>query len=64
MGVQHSCPDLLLCELLRNVIQYHQSFERRDYKAWAQMEPFIIFLYLDEHDKRLWLALSNIGINT
>ena len=49
-------------KLLGNVIRYHQSFLGRDYKVWAQMAPFIIFPYLDEQDKRLWLALSKVGM--
>ena len=35
-------------KLVGNVIQYHQSFVGRDYKAWAQMAPFVIFPYLNE----------------
>ena len=49
-------------KLVGNVIQYHQSFVGRDYKAWAQMAPFIIFPYLNEDDKTLWLALSKVGV--
>ena len=49
-------------KLLGNVIQHHKSFVGRDYKAWAQMAPFIIFPYLDQQDKSLWLALSKVGI--
>ena len=50
-------------KLVGNVIKYHQSFVGRDYKAWAQMAPFIIFPYLDEQDKTLRLALSKVVLN-
>ena len=48
-------------KLVGNVIKYHQSFVGCDYKAWAQMAPFIVFPYLDEQDKSLWLALSKVS---
>ena len=37
--------------LLGNVIRHHQSFVGRDYKAWAQMELFIMYPYLSNGDK-------------
>lgn len=43
-----------------NVIRHHQSFVGRDYKAWAQMAPFVIFPYLTEGDKMVWLSLSKV----
>ena len=47
--------------LIGNVIRHHQSFVGRDYKAWAQMAPFIIFPYLTEEDTTVWLALSKVN---
>ena len=47
-------------KLIGNVIKYHKSFVGRDYKAWAQMAVFIIFPYLTEGDKKVWLALSKV----
>ena len=44
-----------------NMIRHHQSFVGRDYKAWAQMAVFIIYPYLSESDKKVWLALSNVS---
>ena len=43
-----------------NVIQHHKSFVGRDYKAWAQMAPFIIGTYLSEHQQRVLVALSKV----
>ena len=37
-------------------VRYHQSFVGRDYKAWAQMAPFVLFPYVAEN--KLWLALK------
>lgn len=45
-----------------NVIRYHQSFVGRDYKAWAQMALFIIYPYLPEGDKKVWLSLSKVRV--
>lgn len=47
-----------------NVIRYHQSFVGRDYKAWAQMALFIIYCYLSDEDKKVWLALSKVFEHT
>ena len=46
-------------KLVGNVVSYHQSFEGRDYKAWAQMAPFVLFPFAEEHRK--WLALSKVS---
>ena len=46
-------------KLVGNVVQYHQSFIGCD---WAQMAPFVIFPYLNEDGKCLWLALSKVGV--
>lgn len=50
-------------KLLGNVIRYHKSFVGRDYKAWAQMALFIIYPYLSDEDKEVWLALSKVYRN-
>lgn len=47
--------------LFGNVIHHHQSFVGRDYKAWAQMALFIIYPYLKNEDKTVWLALSKVN---
>ena len=47
--------------LIGNVVGYHQSFVGRDYKAWAQMAPFVLFPYLAEEHRTLWLALSKVS---
>ena len=48
------------CKLQGNVIRYHQSFVGRDYKAWAQMAPAIMYRYLQHGDKVVWIALSRV----
>lgn len=48
------------CRVLGNIIYHHQSFAGRDYKAWAQMALFIIYPYLSNEDKKIWLALSKV----
>ena len=45
-----------------NVIRHHQSFVGRDYKAWAQMAPFIIFPYLTNGIQMVWLSLSKVWV--
>ena len=47
--------------LIGNVVRYHQSFVGRDYKAWAQMAPFVLFPYLAEEHRTLWSALSRVS---
>lgn len=49
------------CRVIGNVIYYHQSFVGRDYKAWAQMSLSIIYPYLSNGDKAVWLALSKVN---
>ena len=46
--------------LVGNVVQHHQSFVGRDYKAWAQVAPFVLFPYLTEEQRKVWLALSKV----
>ena len=47
-------------KLIGNVIRYHQSFVGRDYKAWAQMALFIIYPYLSNGDRIVWLTLAKV----
>ena len=49
-------------KLVGNVVRYHQSFVGHDYKAWAQMAPFVLFPYLAEEHRKLWLALSKVSL--
>ena len=49
-------------KLIGNIVRYHQSFVWRDYKAWAQMAPFVLFPYLAEEHRKLWLALSKVSL--
>ena len=49
-------------KLVGNVVRYHKSFVGRDYKAWAQMALFIIYPYLSDGHKEVWLALSKVSL--
>ena len=48
------------CRVIGNVICHHQPFVGRDYKAWAQMALSIIYPYLSDGDKEIWVALSKV----
>ena len=47
-------------KVLGNVVHHHKSFVGRDYKAWAQMAPFVIGSYLSHPQKQVLLALSQV----
>ena len=44
------------CRVLGNVIHHHKSFVGRDYKAWAQMALSVLYPYLSNGDKTVWIA--------
>lgn len=43
-----------------NVIRHHQSFVGRDYKAFAQMALFVLYPYLKNAEKIVWLSLLKV----
>ena len=47
--------------VLGNVIHHHKSFVGRDYKAWAQMALSVMYPYLSDGDKSVWIALSKVN---
>lgn len=47
-----------------NVTRYSQSFVGRDFKAWAQIAPFILAPYLTAEELKLWLSLSQVCYRT
>lgn len=47
-------------KIVGNICYHHQSFVGRDYKAWAQMAPFIVTHFVEEEEKSLWLCLSKV----
>ncbi len=51
-------------KVIGNLISYHKSFVGRDYKAWAQMALFIIWPYLDVGEKKIWLSLSKVHVQS
>jgi hypothetical protein len=48
-------------KVLGNTVFHHQSFVGRDYKAFAQMAPFIIASYLSGAHRQVLLALSKVS---
>ena len=48
-------------KVLGNVVYHHQSFVGRDYKAFAQMAPFVITSYLSDAKRKVLLALSKLS---
>ena len=49
-------------KVLGNIVSYHRSFVGRDYKAWAQMAPFVMLPYLSEGEREVWINLSKVYI--
>ena len=47
-------------KVLGNIVSYHRSFVGRDYKAWAQMAPFVMLPYLSEGEREVWISLSKV----
>ena len=45
------------CRVFGNSIRHHQSFVGR---AWAQMALSILYLYLSDDDRTVWMALSKV----
>ena len=42
------------------IVHHHQSFVGKDFKALAEMAPFVLWSYLNEKEKRVWLSLSKV----
>ncbi len=47
-------------KVLGNIVSYHRSFVGRDYKAWAQMAPFVMLPYLSDGEREVWINLSKV----
>ena len=45
-----------------NICYHHKSFVGRDYKALAQIAPFVLGPYLSPEEKAVWLALSKVRL--
>ena len=48
-------------KLSSNIVYHHRSFHGKDYKLWAQMAPFIIWPFITESQRRVWLSLSKVA---
>ena len=53
----------LQTKLSGGITRYHGSGIGRDFKALAQMAPFVLWNYLDNKEK-MWLYLSNVTVTT
>ena len=42
------------------IVHHHQSFVGKDFKALAEMAPFVLWNYLDDKEKKVWLNLSKV----
>lgn len=47
-------------KILGKICQYHKSFVGRDFKAWAQMAPFIVDHFLTSEEVHMWICLSKV----
>ena len=43
------------------ITRYHKSCVGRDFKALAQMAPFVLWDHMDEADREVWLNLSQVN---
>ena len=50
-------------KIVGNICSHHQSFVGRDYKAFAQMAPFIVYHFVSSEEIRLWLCLSKVSVS-
>ena len=48
-------------KLYGNVCVYYDSFLGRDFKAWAQMTPFIIWPYLNDGEMNVLLSFCKVS---
>lgn len=46
------------CRIVGNICYHYRSFVGRDYKALAQMAPFIVTHFVTKDEMRIWLCLS------
>ena len=45
---------------MESFFPHYKSFVGRDFKAWAQMAPFIICDMLTSDERDTWIALSKV----
>ena len=43
-----------------NITRYHRSCVGRDFKALAQMAPFVLWRHLNTNEREIWLLLSKV----
>jgi len=51
---------MILLYFLFFACRYYQSFFGKDFKALAQVAPFVLWEELNDDDKSLWLSLSKV----
>ena len=50
------CDDIIIISTCR----YHRSFTGKDFKGWAQVCLFVVWDYLTDAEKKVWLTLSQV----
>ena len=48
-------------KLSSDICRYVGSLVGRDFKAVAQMAPFVLTPYMDDNEKKVWLSLSKVS---
>lgn len=56
--VQHI---IIMIILFNSSLRYYQSFHGKDFKALAQIAPFVLWDELNDDQKSVWLSLSKVG---
>lgn len=51
-------------KLSSDICRYVGSLVGRDFKAVAQVAPFILAPYMKENEKKVWLSLSKVNYST
>ena len=51
-------------KLSSDICRYVGSLVGRDFKAVAQVAPFILAPYMKENEKKVWLSLSKVSYST
>lgn len=47
-----------------SIVKNHKSGLGRDYKLLAQMAVFVVWDYLNQREKSVWLSMSKVHVQT
>ena len=62
-SIDHFPRSGLTIHITGSMTRYHQSCVGRDFKALAQIAPFILWWYLSIAEREIWLYLSKVKKN-